>query len=74
MDSSGETYVVLARSRNALSNRAQAPGEAEAELAHMNELGLIDGVLTDDSDAFVFGAKCIIRKYVCSLPILFFVF
>ena len=26
----------------------QAPGEAEAELAKMNTLGIIDGVLTDD--------------------------
>lgn len=40
----------------------QAPGEAEAELAKMNALGFIDAVITDDSDAVVFGAQCIIRK------------
>ncbi|KAK7054028.1 flap endonuclease GEN 1 [Favolaschia claudopus] len=40
----------------------QAPGEAEAELAQMNKLGFIDAVITEDSDAFVFGAVCVIRK------------
>ncbi|KAK7025857.1 PIN domain-like protein [Favolaschia claudopus] len=38
----------------------QAPGEAEAELAHLNRIGEIDAVLTDDSDAALFGA--IIRR------------
>ena len=45
----------------------QAAGEAEAELAHMNNLGLIDAVMTDDSDALIFGARVIIRKYVLKL-------
>lgn len=44
------------------SPRQQAPGEAEAQLAHMNKVGLIDAVLTDDSDALVFGARTVIRK------------
>ncbi|THU95693.1 PIN domain-like protein, partial [Dendrothele bispora CBS 962.96] len=39
-----------------------APGEAEAELAMLNTVGAIHAVLTDDSDAFVFGAKTIIRQ------------
>ncbi|KAJ7864359.1 PIN domain-like protein, partial [Mycena leptocephala] len=38
-----------------------APGEAEAELAQLNELGQIDGILTEDSDAFLFGAQLVIR-------------
>jgi Holliday junction resolvase YEN1 len=42
----------------------QAPGEAEAELAQINKAGLIDAVLTDDVDALVFGATCVLRKYV----------
>ncbi|KAI0761064.1 PIN domain-like protein, partial [Trametes elegans] len=42
----------------------EAAGEAEAELAKMNQLGIIDAVLTDDSDALVFGACTVIRKYV----------
>ncbi|KAF5375341.1 hypothetical protein D9615_007986 [Tricholomella constricta] len=33
-----------------------APGEAEAELSQLNARGLIDAVLTDDVDAFLFGA------------------
>ncbi|KAJ7143360.1 PIN domain-like protein, partial [Mycena crocata] len=38
-----------------------APGEAEAELAHLNKLGFIDAVITEDSDALVFGARTVIR-------------
>ncbi|KAF8054722.1 PIN domain-like protein [Lyophyllum atratum] len=40
----------------------QAPGEAEAELAKLNSLGMIDAILTDDSDTLVFGGECIIRR------------
>ncbi|TFY50615.1 hypothetical protein EVJ58_g10971, partial [Rhodofomes roseus] len=40
-----------------------APGEAEAELAALNHLGFIDGILTDDSDAFLFGAQTVIRNF-----------
>lgn len=40
----------------------QAPGEAEAELAKMNDIGVVDAVLTNDGDAFVFGARTIILK------------
>ncbi|KAJ7721300.1 XPG I-region-domain-containing protein [Mycena metata] len=38
-----------------------APGEAEAELAQLNRNGEIDGIITEDSDALVFGARCVIR-------------
>lgn len=30
----------------------------------MNQAGLIDAVITEDSDALVFGAKIVIRVYV----------
>lgn len=40
----------------------QGPGEAEAELALMNQSGLVDAVLTDDVDSFAFGAVSVIRK------------
>ncbi|KAK7036828.1 hypothetical protein R3P38DRAFT_3182785 [Favolaschia claudopus] len=40
----------------------QAPGEAEAKLARLNYIGWIDAVLTDDGDAALFGATCIIRS------------
>ncbi|TFK83441.1 hypothetical protein K466DRAFT_665841 [Polyporus arcularius HHB13444] len=39
-----------------------AAGEAEAELAKMNELGIIDAVMTEDSDVFIFGARVVIRS------------
>ncbi|KAJ7493957.1 PIN domain-like protein, partial [Mycena latifolia] len=38
-----------------------APGEAEAELAQLNKLGFIDAVITQDSDAIIFGALCVVR-------------
>ncbi|KAG1766099.1 XPG I-region-domain-containing protein, partial [Suillus occidentalis] len=41
---------------------AQAPSEAEAELAAMNVHGIIDAVMTEDSDVLIFGALCIIRS------------
>jgi Holliday junction resolvase YEN1 len=40
----------------------QAPAEAEAELACLNEAHIVDAVLTDDSDALLFGGTHIIRK------------
>ncbi|KAJ2929825.1 hypothetical protein H1R20_g7278, partial [Candolleomyces eurysporus] len=39
-----------------------APGEAEAELAYLNSIGVIDGVLSDDVDNFLFGATTVIRN------------
>lgn len=39
-----------------------APGEAEAELAYLNHIGVIDGILSDDVDNFLFGAKTVIRN------------
>ena len=43
-----------------------APGEAEAELAYLNRIGIIDAVLSDDVDNFLFGAIMVIRKCVLS--------
>ncbi|KAF9228062.1 hypothetical protein BS17DRAFT_772950 [Gyrodon lividus] len=39
-----------------------APGEAEAELAYLNRIGVIDAVLSDDVDNFLFGATMVIRN------------
>lgn len=36
----------------------------------MNKLGVIDAVMTDDSDVLVYGALVVIRKYVCLLSVL----
>ena len=43
---------------------AQAPGEAEAELAYLNRVGIIDAIISDDVDSFLFGATMLIRKWV----------
>jgi holliday junction resolvase YEN1 len=42
----------------------EAPGEAEAELAWLNDFGLIDAVLTDDVDTLLFGGRKVLRKCV----------
>ncbi|KAG6919722.1 hypothetical protein DXG01_001556 [Tephrocybe rancida] len=40
---------------------SQAPGEAEAELAWLSREGVVDAVMTDDSDVFAFGAVNVFR-------------
>eukprot|EP01083_Nonionella_stella_P304888 1061470_1 len=54
-----------------------SPSEAEAQCAELNKLGLVDGIITDDSDVFLFGGKTIyknlfhmnkyVEKYTASL-------
>ncbi|EIN05889.1 PIN domain-like protein [Punctularia strigosozonata HHB-11173 SS5] len=39
-----------------------APGEAEAELAYLSRVGIIDAILSDDVDNFLFGATTVIRN------------
>ncbi|KAJ3925528.1 MAG: hypothetical protein NXY57DRAFT_861130, partial [Lentinula lateritia] len=39
------------------SHAVSPRGDAEAELAHLNNQGIIDAVLTKDSDVFPFGAQ-----------------
>eukprot|EP00177_Eucheuma_denticulatum_P006894 GFKZ01012544.1.p1 GENE.GFKZ01012544.1~~GFKZ01012544.1.p1 ORF type:complete len:1385 (-),score=255.17 GFKZ01012544.1:1795-5949(-) len=40
----------------------EAPEEAEAQCAFLNMEGVVDGVITEDSDAFLFGAQTVYRK------------
>lgn len=39
----------------------QAKGEAEADLAFLSRVGKIGAVLTEDSDALLFGAERVLR-------------
>ena len=41
----------------------KAKGEAEALCAQLDSEGHVDACITSDSDAFLFGAKCVIKCF-----------
>lgn len=45
----------------------QAPGEAEAELAHLSKMATIDVILSDDVDSLLFGGVKILRNWSLTL-------
>ena len=44
----------------------QAVGEAEFAAARLNAEGKVDAVITDDSDAFCYGAITVLRNFTIS--------
>ncbi|KAF7310372.1 hypothetical protein HMN09_00579200 [Mycena chlorophos] len=47
----------------------EAPGSADAELVYMNRQGELDAVLTDNFQAFLFGALTVMNNWSNNLPI-----
>ena len=44
-----------------------APYEADSQLAYLSRNNLVDAVMTEDSDLFIFGAKnLIVKETVCT--------
>ena len=39
-----------------------APYEADSQMAYLESSGVIDGIISEDSDLLVFGAKCLLTK------------
>lgn len=39
-----------------------APYEADPQMVYLERIGVIDGILSEDSDLLVFGAKCLLTK------------
>ncbi len=45
-----------------------APYEADAQLAYLEKEGIVDGIITEDSDLMVFGCKSVSNFQAAVLP------
>ncbi|KAL4079493.1 PIN domain-like protein [Scleroderma citrinum] len=43
-----------------------APYEADAQMAYLERKGLVDGIITEDSDLLVFGCRNVLFKFDCA--------
>ena len=41
-----------------------APYEADAQLAYLEKEGLVDGIITEDSDLIIYGCKKILYRWI----------
>ncbi|XP_024863193.1 flap endonuclease GEN homolog 1 isoform X2 [Kryptolebias marmoratus] len=50
-----------------------AAGEAEAMCAYLDSVGLVDGCITNDGDAFLYGARTVYRNFNMNSKVFFFI-
>ena len=48
-----------------------AAGEAEAMCAYLDSKGLVDGCITNDGDAFLYGARTVYRNFNLNSKVVF---
>lgn len=49
----------------------QAAGEAEAMCAYLNVHGYVDGCITNDGDAFLYGARTVYRNFTMNSKVIY---
>ncbi|KAF2838621.1 hypothetical protein M501DRAFT_955347 [Patellaria atrata CBS 101060] len=54
--------LLIEELKNAKIDYVVAPYEADSQLAYLEKKGIVQGVLSEDSDLLVFGVKCLLTK------------
>lgn len=55
-------WMIIEELKDANIDYMVAPYEADSQLVYLERVGIIHGILSEDSDLLVFGAKCLITK------------